>query len=121
MIKSIRHNPNNYRAAKSITLLINNNLMSIANDETTSSSQIYSLIEDVKKIKSDILKDALKELLVLRKKVLASIGTEASKTILLGYNLNANGLKIKKVLDTMQAVGGGQPFLDSQKQQIFKR
>ena len=107
MIKSITHNPNNYRAAKSITLLINNNLMDIANDNTTSSSQIYSLIEDVKKIKSDILKDALKELLVLRKKVLTSMGAEASKTILLGYNLNANGLKIKKVLDTMQAVGGG--------------
>ena len=107
MIKSIKYNPNNYRAAKSITILINNNLMDIVNNETTSTSQIYSLIEDVKKIKSPVLKDALKELQVLRNKVLASMGAETSKTILLGYNLNPNGMKLKKVLDTMQSLAGG--------------
>ena len=107
MIKSIKYNPNNYRAAKSITILINNNLMDIVNNETTSTSQIYSLIDDVKKIKSQVLKDALKELQVLRNKVLASMGAEASKTILLGYNLNSNGMKLKKVLDTMQTLAGG--------------
>jgi hypothetical protein len=107
MIKSIKYNPNNYRAAKSITILINNNLMDIANDATTSASQIYSLIDNVKKIKSPVLKDSLKELQVLRNKVLASMGAEASKTILLGYNLNSNGMKLKKVLDTMQTLAGG--------------
>ncbi len=107
LIKSIKYNPSNYRAAKSITILINNNLMDIANDATTSASQIYSLIDDVKKIKSPVLKDALKELQVLRNKVLSSMGAEASKTILLGYNLNSNGMKLKKVLDTMQALAGG--------------
>jgi len=107
MIKSIKYNPNNYRAAKLITILINNNLMDIANDATTSTSQIYSLIDEVKKIKSQVLKDALKELQVLRNKVLSSMGAETSKTILLGYNLNSNGMKLKKVLDTMQTLAGG--------------
>lgn len=107
LIKSIKYNPNNYRAAKSITILINNNLMDIANDNTNSDSQIYSLIDEVKKIRSEVLMESLKELLVLRKKVLSSIGAEAGRTISLGINLNSNGIKMKKVLDTMQSLGGG--------------
>lgn len=107
MIISIKQNPNNYRAAKSLTILINNNLMGIANDTCNSVSRVYSLIDEVKNIRSQVLKDALKELIVLRKKVLNSIGAEAAKTILLGYNLNSNGMKFKKVLDTMETLGGG--------------
>ena len=107
LIKSIKYNPSNYRAAKSLTISINNNLMDIANDETTSASQIYSMIEEVKKIRSEVLKESLKELLVVRQKVLSSLGTEGAKTIALGYNLSSSGMKLKKVLDTMQALGGG--------------
>lgn len=107
MIKSIRHNPNNYRAAKSLTILINNNLMDIANDATNSTSKIYTLIDEVKNIRSQVLKDALKELISLRNKVLDSIGAETARTIAIGYNLNSNGLKLKKVIDTMQTLGGG--------------
>jgi len=107
LIKSIRQNPNNYRTAKSLTISINNNLMDIANDTSNSTSKIYSLIEEVKTIRSQVLKDALKELIVLRKKVLNSIGADAARTITLGYNLNSNGMKLKKVLDTMQTLGGG--------------
>lgn len=106
MIKSIRYNPQNYRAAKSITILINNNLMDIANDKTNSTSQIYTMIEEVKKIHSEVLKDSLKELLILRKKVLFSIGDEAARTISMGLNLNSTGMKMKRVLDTMQSLGG---------------
>ena len=107
MIKSMKHNPSNYRAGKSITVLINNVLIDIANNESTSTSQVYSLIDEVKRIRSEVLKESLKELLVFRTKILSSLGTEASKTILLGYNLNSNGLKLKKVLDTMQSLAGG--------------
>lgn len=107
MIKSIKLNPNNYRAAKSLTILINNNLMNIANDGTNSTSKIYSLIDEVKIIRSQVLKDALKELLSLRNNVLNSIGEETARTIALGYNLNSNGMKLKKVLDTMQTLGSG--------------
>ena len=107
LIKSIKYNPSNYRAAKSLTISINNNLMDIANDATTSASQIYSMIEEVKKIRSEVLKESLKELLVLRLKVLSSLGTEGAKTIAIGYNLSLNGMKLKKVLDTMQELGGG--------------
>lgn len=107
MIKSIRHNPNNYRAAKSLTILINNNLMDIVNEGTNSTSKIYALIDEVKNIRSQVLKDALKELITLRNKVLISIGAEVARTIAIGYNLNSNGMKLKKVLDTMQTLGGG--------------
>jgi hypothetical protein len=109
LIKSIKYNPNNYRTAKSLTISINNNLMDIANDVTTSTSttQIYALIEEVKKVRSEVLKDAFKELLVLRRKVLTSIGREGVAMIAVGYNLNSSGLKLKKVLDTMQILGGG--------------
>ena len=103
----MKHNPSNYRAGKSITVLINNVLIDIANNESTSTSQVYSLIDEVKRIRSEVLKESLKELLVFRTKILSSLGTEASKTILLGYNLNSNGLKLKKVLDTMQSLAGG--------------
>jgi len=109
MIKSIKYNPNNYKAAKSITILINNNLMDIANETTKSTTQIYSLITEVKNLKSPVLKDALKELLVFRDKTLKTLGAEASKTILLGYNLNPSGMKLKKVLDTMQTLASGVP------------
>lgn len=106
MIKSVRYNPVNYRAAKLLTISINNNLMDIANDETTSSSEIYSLIEDVKKIHSEVLEEALKELLLFRKKILSSLGPETAKTILLGHSLNPNGRKLKRILDTMETLGG---------------
>ena len=107
LIKSIKYNPSNYRAAKSLTISINNNLMDIANDATTSATQIYSMIDEVKKIRSEVLKESLKELLVLRQKVLYSLGAEGAKTIALGYNLSSSGMKLKKVLDTMQTLGGG--------------
>jgi hypothetical protein len=107
MIKSIKYNPNNYRAAKSITILINNNLMDVANDTTTSTSQIYSLIEEVKKIKSQVLKDALKELQVFRNKILTSMDKETRITVLIGFNLNSNGMKLSKVLNTMNTLAGG--------------
>ena len=81
--------------------------MDIANDATNSTSKIYSLIDEVKNIRSQVLKDALKELIVLRMKVLNSIGKETAMTITLGFNLNSNGLKLKKVLDTMQTLGSG--------------
>lgn len=110
MIKSVKYDPINYRAAKLLTISINNNLMDIANDETTSSSQIYSLIDDVKKIHSDVLDDALKELLLFRKKILSSLGPETAKTIMLGYSLNPNGRKLKKILDTMQTLGGDSTY-----------
>lgn len=108
MIKSIKYNPNNYRAAKSLTILINNNLMDIANDNTTSTSttKIYSLIDDVRKVKSEVLKQALSELSVLRNKILSTMGADARRTILLGINLNSNGLKLKRVLDTMETLSG---------------
>lgn len=106
MIKSIKYNPNNYRAAKTLTILINNSLMEIANNNTNSSLIIYSLIDEVKTIRSQVLKDALKELIPLRKKVLDSIGKDAAKQITIGYNLNSNGIKLKKILDTMQILGG---------------
>lgn len=107
MIKSIKVNPNNYRAAKSIAVLINNNLIDIVNENTSSDSKIYSLIDEVKEIRSEVLKEALKELLVLRKKLLSSIGKEAETSIFLGFNLSPNGLKMKKVINTMQILGGG--------------
>jgi tetratricopeptide (TPR) repeat protein len=113
MIKSIRQNPNNYRAAKSLTILINNNLMDITNDATNSTSKIYSLIDEVKNIRSQVLKDALKELITLRNKVLDSLGAETVRTIALDYNLNSNGMKLKKVLDTMQTLGGGSSMTNS--------
>ncbi|OSZ81152.1 hypothetical protein CAP36_07930 [Chitinophagaceae bacterium IBVUCB2] len=115
MIKSIKHNPNNYRAAKSITILINNALMDIANGTCSSTSQIYTLIDNIKRINSPVLKEALKELQVLRNRVLASMSTETRQTIMFGVNLNSNGLKLKKVLETMQSLAGGSPtsgFLD---------
>jgi hypothetical protein len=105
MIKSIKYNPSNYRAAKSLTILINNNLMDILNEETTSWTQIYLLIEEVKKIKSEVLLDALSELLVFRKKLIASLGQESANNILNGYNLNSKGREFKKVLDNMQFLG----------------
>jgi len=107
MVKSIKYNPNCYKTAKTITILINNNLMDIANDATYSTQQIYSLINEVKKIRSEVLKDELKELLVLREKLLESLGRKVAITILFDPNLNPNGMKLRKVINTMQDVGGG--------------
>ncbi len=107
LIKSIKANPDNYRVAKLLTVSINNNLMEIANDETTSIAKIYSLIENVKMIRSEALKDALKELLLLREKVLVSLGADTTRTISGGHNLNSSLMKLKKVLETMQSLGNG--------------
>jgi len=109
MIKSIEYNPNNYRAAKLITILINNNLMDIVNGKTKSYKKIYSLINEVKLIRSEVLKEALKELLILRKKILSSLGPVMAQTILTSYNLNIQGVILKEVLDTMLELGGGSP------------
>lgn len=106
MIKSMRYNPQNYSAAKLLTTLVNNNLMKIANGETTDTTPIYALIDQVKGIRSEALRSALKEFNIIRKNTLSAIGYQNAQAILFGNNLSPQGYRLKKVIDTMQALSG---------------
>lgn len=113
--------PNNPKIVKNFITLIRFNLMDMLNDQTRKTTDIYSILDWVKNNMSQTYKQNSNELSKARREILQQL-KEAGNDISLfdddnplsslnlnfGQSLNAQGLKMKKVLTYLKELGNEQ-------------
>lgn len=109
---------NNPRVVKNFITLIKFNLMDMLNDQTRKTTEIYKILDWVKNNMSQTYKQNSNELSKARKDILQQLkqgGADISlfddnsfASILSGHSLNAQGLKMKKVLTYLKELGNEQ-------------
>lgn len=116
---SYLRSPNNPRICKNFITLIRYNLMDMLNDRTNKTTDIYNILDWVKTNMSKTYKQNASELSNARKEILKQL-KEAGVNISLfdespfgsiqpfGQSLNADGLKMKKVLTYLKDLGTAQ-------------
>jgi hypothetical protein len=108
--------PNNPRICKNFITLIRYNLMDMLNDRTKKTSDIYKILDWVKSNMSQTYKQNSSELSNARKEILQQLKEAGVDTSLFddspfglikpfGQSLNADGLKMKKVLTYLKDLG----------------
>lgn len=110
--------PNNPRVVKNFITLIRFNLMDMLNDRTRKTTDIYTILDWVKKNMSQTYKQNSNELSKARREILQQMkqaGVDISlfddnslSSILSGTSLNSQGLKMKKVLTYLKELGNEQ-------------
>lgn len=110
--------PNNPRVVKNFITLIRFNLMDMLNDQTRKTTDIYTILDWVKKNMSQTYKQNCNELSKARREILQQMkqaGVDVSlfddnslSSILSGTSLNSQGLKMKKVLTYLKELGNEQ-------------
>ena len=112
------HSSNNPRVVKNFITLIKFNLMDMLNDQRRKTTEIYKILDWVKNNMSQTYKQNSNELSKARKDILQQLkqgGADISlfddnsfASILSGHSLNAQGLKMKKVLTYLKELGNEQ-------------
>ncbi len=110
--------PNNPKIVKNFITLIRFNLMDMLNDKTRKTTEIYTILDWVKNNMSQTYKQNNNELCNTRRDILQQLkqaGADISlfddnsfSSILSGHSLNAQGLKMKKVLTYLKELGNEQ-------------
>lgn len=110
------HSPNNLRICQNFITLIRYNLMDMLNDRTKKTTDIYKILDWVKSNMSQTYKQNSTELSNTRKEILLQLKEAGVDTSLFndspfgliqpfGQSLNADGLKMKKVLTYLKDLG----------------
>jgi len=113
--------PNNPRVVKNFITLIRFNLMDMLNDQTRKTTEIYTILDWVKNNMSQTYKQNSNELSKARREILQQLKQGGVDISLLdddnplsrlnlnfGQSLNAQGLKMKKVLTYLKELGNEQ-------------
>lgn len=111
--------PNNPRICKNFITLIRYNMMDMLNDRTKKATDIYKILDWVKSNMSQTYKQNSSELSNARKEILQQLKQAGADTSLFddspfglikpfGQSLNADGLKMKKVLTYLKDLGSVQ-------------
>lgn len=118
MKRAYLRSPNNPRIVKNFITLIRFNLMDILNDRTRKTIEVYNILDWVKNNMSQTYKQNSSELSKARREILQQLkkaGVDISLfdddnplSSILGQSLNAQGLKMKKVLTYLKELGNEQ-------------
>lgn len=106
--------PKNPKVCKNIVTLIHFNLMDILNKNTIKETEIYRILDEIYKNRSEALKQNSKDLSDARTEILAQLRKAGVDTRLLegkstwgNETLSSEGIKLKKVLDYLNNFSAG--------------
>jgi len=104
--------PNDSRVCSNLIALIRMNILDILNQRSSSASNIYSILDEIKSNRSNSFKNNAGELIKTRNEILNQLPSDARIAITSGINLNSQGRELKKGLDYLGVLGGSSTVKD---------
>jgi len=104
MLDAYKSMPFDNRVCRNIIILIRMNIMDILNDRSNYNSEIFNILDEIKKNRSKTFKNNSGELKKALKDILSQLSPEVIGTISRGTNLSSHGWNLKKGIDYLSVL-----------------